>query len=105
MLPGACTTIANLIAQGSLPQHFDVVKVDCEGATMEVLEGFGDYLKNVKVLQIESETHEFWRGQRLQGDVFSYIESDPFNFQLVHHQQAAHGQFDSIFANKGLSCV
>ncbi len=97
-----CVTIADLIADGVLPDRFDVVKIDCEGATMDVLEGFGDFLQQVKVLQIETETYAFWEGQRLQRDVFAFLKSVPLSFEIVHHQQASVGQFDSIFA--GPSC-
>jgi FkbM family methyltransferase len=36
-------------------QQIDIMKIDCEGHSMEVLEGMGDSLKNVKVYHVETE--------------------------------------------------
>lgn len=55
-LPGHTITVKidrldNLIED----QQIDIMKIDCEGHSMEVLEGLGNKLKQVKVYHIETE--------------------------------------------------
>ena len=47
----------------------DVVKIDVEGLTFEVLVGFGNLLKDVNVFHLECEHKEVWEGQKLYCDV------------------------------------
>lgn len=55
-LPGHVITVPidrleNLIGD----EKIDIMKIDCEGHSMEVIEGMGDKLKQVKVYHIETE--------------------------------------------------
>jgi hypothetical protein len=55
------TLIIHLGLSGSI---IDVVKIDVEGYSWQVLQGFGEKLKNVKLLHVETEkqaTHEHHR--------------------------------------------
>lgn len=45
-------TLENLISEH---EQIDIMKIDVEGHSMEVIEGIGDRLKNVKVFHIETE--------------------------------------------------
>lgn len=56
----------------------DLVKIDVEGATLEALESFGELLKEIKVLQIETEEVEYFNGQTLEPEVMNYVDKMGF---------------------------
>lgn len=62
----------------NLPDEFDVVKIDVEGCSFEVLEGFGDLINNVKVFHVENERYQYWDGQKLADDVEILLVSKGF---------------------------
>ena len=47
----------------------DLLKIDVEGNSYEVLKGFGDMLWFVKCIHIECEHEPVWKGQKLYADV------------------------------------
>ena len=49
--------------------HFDLVKIDVEGYTWEVLKGFGSRIHSVKAFQIETEKSEMWKGQKVHTEI------------------------------------
>jgi len=51
----------------------DLLKIDVEGSSYEVLEGFGDMIWNVKCIHIECEHVPVWKGQKLYSDVEQYL--------------------------------
>lgn len=56
----------------------DMMKIDVEGATYEILKSMGTFLNNVKVMHIETETYPFFKGQKLYKDVFDLLEEYGF---------------------------
>lgn len=58
--------------------NFDFMKVDVEGFSLQVLEGFGDKIKNIKYIQMEVEIQEVWEGQSYYEEILSYMESMGF---------------------------
>lgn len=56
----------------SLPQA-DFVKIDVQGAELDVLEGATSHLESVFGLEIEVEFHELYKGQPLFGEVVAYL--------------------------------
>jgi len=70
----------------------DVVKIDAEGTTYQILQGMGDLLRSVKMLYIETEDKEYWKGQHLHNDVVDLL--DGFTCLLMHDNE---GQLDSIW--------
>lgn len=62
-------TMKNYIEMYNIPTPFDIVKIDVEGCSYEVLEGFDQYLEQIKVMHIENETYQYWQGQKLAKDV------------------------------------
>lgn len=52
--------------------------IDVEGAAYEALEGIEQIRERVKVIHVEVETKEFWKGQRLKTDVEALIKSMGF---------------------------
>jgi len=76
--------------------EIDFLKIDVEGMNYEVLEGFGDELKRVKVIQTEGEYKEYWEGQELYKDMEEYLSKR--NFVLVDFKLSADGvQSDSLW--------
>lgn len=50
-------------------ESIDILKIDVEGNSYEVLEGFGDMLWFVKCIHVECEHEPVWKGQKLYADV------------------------------------
>lgn len=79
--------------------EIDFLKIDVEGMNYEVLEGFGDELRKVKVIQTEGEYKQYWEGQKLYHDMDYYLTSR--NFLLVDFKLSADGvQSDSLWIQK-----
>lgn len=90
-------TISNFLDEQNLT-GIDLVKIDVEGFTQEVLEGFGEKLKNIKALQIETEKSEMWKGQKIHDDIVEFMEKN--GFELVSKFDAWGNQYDCLFINK-----
>lgn len=56
----------------------DFLKLDVEGMNYEVLEGFGDLLSCVKVIQTEGEYKQYWKGQKLYKDLEDIMLKNDF---------------------------
>ena len=81
-------------------KSIDICKIDVEGCSYEVLEGFGKYLNYIKCLHIESETIQYWENQKLTKDIFNLLEN---NFiRLSNSYNNNEKQIDSIFVNKNI---
>ena len=50
-------------------ESIDLLKIDVEGNSYEVLEGFGDMLWFVKCIHVECEHEPVWKDQKLYADV------------------------------------
>ena len=61
------------------------VKIDVEGAEIKVLEGFGDRLKEVDVLQLEYSFQDNFKGQTTFKEIISLLEK--YNFELCPIQK------------------
>lgn len=72
-----CTRMDTFITTNSLVMP-DLVKIDVEGATLEALESFGELLKEIRILQIETEEVEYFNGQTLEPEVMNYVENMGF---------------------------
>ena len=77
------------------------MKIDVEGASFHVLEGFGDQIKNVKCIQIEAE-HDKWAIIPYEKISELLLEKE---FELVHFKRimgsgADMKQSDSFWVKK-----
>jgi len=72
-----CFTLRTL-CDGLGISSVDVMKIDVEGLTYEVLDGMGELLDSVKILHIETESFPFFRGQRLHDEVCEFMFSSGF---------------------------
>jgi FkbM family methyltransferase len=72
-------------------ETIDFLKIDVEGATYDVVKGFGDKITIVKALHIETENAEIWKGQKLFDDIYSYLNAKGFTmayFELLDGKQS-----------------
>lgn len=86
-------------------QIIDVMKIDCEGYSWEVLHGLGKMLGNIKVLHVETEHPEFssWshEGHKNNEQVQEFMVSQ--GFKLVATEYEWGGIQDQVWLNSGLS--
>ncbi|WP_100753534.1 FkbM family methyltransferase [Vibrio salilacus] len=80
--------------------EIDFLKVDVEGMNYEVLEGFGEDLNKVKIIQTEGEYKQYWKGQKLYRDMEEYLTKR--GFLLVDFKLSVDGvQSDSLWIQRG----
>jgi FkbM family methyltransferase len=83
-------------------ERIDMMKIDVEGATWDVLEGMGDLLDAVKIMHIETETIPYFIGQKmLHDEVCSYLTDR--NFKCIKQAGANIGggtQYDTVWVNE-----
>lgn len=72
------STMKDYINKYKMPSVLDVVKIDVEGCSFEVLEGFEDLIFTVKLFHIENETFAYWKDQKLSGEVSDLLKSKGF---------------------------
>ena len=76
----------------------DVIKIDVEGCSYEVLEGCGKLLQDIKIMHIETEGVEYFKGQKLQGDVFDFLTKNGFRMLKMSYAPNI-DQHDSVWVN------
>jgi len=81
-------------------ESFDFMKVDVEGLGLQVLEGFGEKIKNTKYIQIELEIKQVWENQSYYDDVVLYLNN--IGFEILDEVDLDGIQKDVIFKNKNL---
>ena len=78
-----------------------MVKIDVEGATYQVLHGFGEMLKETKIMHIETETYPFFQGQKLHDEVVKFLLDN--NFTMIDlggvNIIGDNKQYDSVWIN------
>jgi FkbM family methyltransferase len=80
----------------------DMLKLDVEGATFEVLESMGSLLPTVKIMHIETESYPFFKGQKLHSEVVRFLEQKGFSLVELTSFPIQPGklQYDSIWINE-----
>lgn len=83
----------------------DVLKIDVEGGTLDVLEGLGDLAPRLKALHVESEAVPFFRGQRLDPEVTNLLQVMDFEMVQREGRLAMSGailgpQYDSVWIHR-----
>jgi len=66
-------------------QSVDFLKLDVEGCSYEVLEGFGSRLVDVKAIHVEHEHEPIWEGEKLFTDVECLLCEN--GFTMVYFQR------------------
>ena len=54
--------------------EIDLIKIDVEGLTYEVLKSFGNGLRHLKLLHIEIEKVQIWENQHLYDEIKAHLE-------------------------------
>jgi FkbM family methyltransferase len=90
-------TIKNIIKDYSIPGPLDLVKIDTEGCSFEVLEGFSDEIENVKMFHVENETYQYWQDQKLANEVGNFLQSK--GFVLINSYNFAVNSVDEVWIN------
>ena len=82
----------------------DIMKIDCEGYSWEVLHGMGEKIYNVKVFHIETEHPEFsaWshEGHKNNEQVMAFMESKGFLLYKTEYEWG--GIQDQIYINPNI---
>lgn len=69
---------AFLAQEGKTGQIIDIVKIDTEGFSWEVLMGMGDVLKNIKLMHVETETYDRHPGHKNNRHISDYLNNNQF---------------------------
>lgn len=90
----------SLLPEGTV----DVMKIDCEGYSWEVLHGLGKRLKDIKVLHVETEHPEFsdWShpGHKNNEQVMAFMRAKGFDLYATDYEWG--GIQDQIWVNASL---
>ena len=83
-------------------ESIDVIKIDVEGGTLDVLEGMGPLVEGLKALHVETEAVPFFRGQRLDPEVTAFLSQRGFEMIRRVGREGTTGhvvgqQYDSIW--------
>ena len=80
-------------------ESIDICKIDVEGCSYEVLEGFGKSIKIMKALQIEGELITLYEDQKLFSDFKQILISN--NFVMIDYKEFdSSTQCDSVWIRK-----
>lgn len=94
-----CCRLDTLCLKHNIP-YIDLLKIDVEGATYDVIKGMGNLFTKIKCMHIETENYPFFIGQKLHSDVVSLL-NDTFNMVKMTSVGIGMGyQHDSVWVNK-----
>lgn len=97
-----CKTIKTFAIENNI-SALDVLKIDVEGATLQVLKGAKELIDTIKIMHIETEDACFFQGQDLHDQVVDFLKN---KFEMIDISKVAiqtnQHQFDSIWINKKL---
>jgi FkbM family methyltransferase len=94
-----CYTIKTICSNYKI-DSIDLVKIDVEGATYEILNSMGDMLKTIKIMHIETESYPFFKNQKLHNTVADYLTEKGFSMVDMSRAMIADGyQHDSVWVN------
>lgn len=94
-----CYTIKTICENYKI-DSIDLVKIDVEGATYEILNSMSDMLKTIKIMHIETESYPFFKNQKLHDVVADYLTKKGFSMIDMSRVMIAGGyQHDSVWVN------
>ncbi|MFN3299531.1 MAG: FkbM family methyltransferase [Sediminibacterium sp.] len=76
----------------------DFAHLDVQGAELKVLQGMGSFINKLKVLWIEVENIELYKGQPLKNDLHRFLKHN--NFQLIKDTSIQKIAGDCLYINK-----
>ena len=83
-------------------KQIDLCKIDVEGHTFEVLEGFGNAIHRINTFHIESEHVAKWQGQKLYSVNKAFLESMGYIQILFMYVGGGVIQSDSVWAKRSI---
>jgi FkbM family methyltransferase len=96
------TTMDNFIEENGLDYKFlDIVKVDIEGYTFELLQGFSKHINNVKMFHLETEHSSTHKNHVNSYEIANYMRSKNFILAGTQHEWENDIE-DQIWINKYL---
>lgn len=94
-----CMTMETICKTNNI-ESLDMLKIDVEGASYQVLKGIGKMLNTIKIMHIETESYPFFKGQILHGDVVNFLETNGFTMiDMTSVNISAGYQHDSVWLN------
>jgi len=96
-----CKTLDFFCEENNITR-IDVLKIDVEGATLNVLNGMSGILPNVKMMHIETEDYPFFTGQFLHNEVENFLINNNFKLLKITKAEIIKDgfQYDSVWINK-----
>jgi FkbM family methyltransferase len=96
-----CYKLSTIMKKYSITE-IDVIKIDVEGATLDLLQSLEDNLKNIKIMHIETETYPFFSGQKLHEDVCNFLIDNNFVLIDITFVEIIPNKYqsDSVWVNK-----
>jgi len=84
--------------------NIDILKVDVEGATLDLLKSLEDNLINIKIMHIETETYPFFKGQILHNEVCEFLINNNFSLIDITFVEITSNNYqsDSIWINNNI---
>jgi len=76
----------------------DFCKIDVEGASYEVLQGFGNAIEDIKLIQIEAEQKVIWNDQKTFKEVYVLLREK--GFEKIWEVALGTTQLDSIWVRR-----
>jgi len=97
------TTMKNLLESNFMKNEIlDVVKIDCEGFSYQVLEGFDDILKNIRIIHIETEQSPTHPHHMNTEKVTELMNRNKFSLVEISSEWS-NGIIDQIWVNRELA--
>jgi FkbM family methyltransferase len=78
VIKSKCCKFKTLIDKTIKRYRIDVLKIDVEGATYDVLISIEDYIYNIGIMHIETETGELFKNQTIEDKSFDYLKQHGF---------------------------
>jgi FkbM family methyltransferase len=96
-----CYKMSTIMKQYNITK-IDILKIDVEGATYDLLLSLEKHLEDIKILHIETETYPFFSGQTLHNKVCEYLIQHDFECLDITFVEIINNQYqsDSIWVNK-----
>lgn len=93
------TTLNNVFLKNKIDPDF--VKIDTQGAELNILKGAADYLDSVIGLELEVEFLEVYKGQPLFSDVDSFVRGKGFELFDLNRYWANRSNMSKYHLNRG----